>query len=80
MPHQTGDGSFREKKKSKSFVNSGLIYLNFFNPGPGFKSYGQKKDFLVHNSAIFCFWEKNYTSRHPKSSKNNRGLLSEIFL
>ena len=26
VTHLAGDGSFREKKKSKSFVNSGLIY------------------------------------------------------
>ena len=40
--HLAGDGSFREKKSSKSFVNSGLIYslryplsltLKIFDPG-----------------------------------------------
>ena len=38
--HLAGDGSFREKKSSKSLVNSGLIYsylkfpiLKIFDPG-----------------------------------------------
>ena len=42
------------------------------------KSYGEKK-ILFHNSVIFEFREKYYTSQPPKTGKNSRGLLSTLF-